>query len=94
MIYSPGEDSASYGYDKAGGTTYTFNALNQPTESSTGTTYTYDGAGRLTGEVNGSEETTFAWGPFDHLVKVDQGVRCIEYPERFSFRANRPGNCG
>ena len=28
----------------ARGTTYTFNVLNQPTESSAGTTYTYDGA--------------------------------------------------
>jgi RHS repeat-associated protein len=73
----PGEGSTAYGYDAtgnrtgAGGTTYTFNALNQPTESSAGTTYSYDGAGRLTGEVNGSEETTFDWDPFDHLAKVE-----------------------
>jgi len=73
----PGEGSTAYGYDaagnrtEAGGTTYAFNALNQPTESSAGTTYSYDEAGRLTGEVNGSEGTTFAWDPFDHLAKVE-----------------------
>jgi RHS repeat-associated protein len=73
----PGEGATSYGYDaagnrtEAGGTTYTFNALNQPTESSTGTTYSYDGDGRLGSEVNGAEETTFAWDPFDHLAKVE-----------------------
>ncbi|HET8956554.1 MAG TPA: DUF6531 domain-containing protein [Solirubrobacterales bacterium] len=73
----PGEGTTSYGYDaagnrtEAGGITYTFNALNQPTESSTGTTYSYDGDGRLTGEINGTEETTFAWDPFDHLAKVE-----------------------
>ena len=73
----PGEGSTTYGYDaagnrtEAGGTTYTFNALNQPTEDSAGTTYSYDGAGRLTAEVNGPEETTYAWDPFDHLAKVE-----------------------
>ena len=73
----PGEGSTTYAYDAAGnrteaaGTTYAFNALNQPTESSAGTTYSYDGAGRLSAEVNGSEETTYAWDPFDHLAKVE-----------------------
>lgn len=69
----PGEGATAYGYDaagnrtEAGGTTYTFNALNQATESSTGTTYSYDGAGRLAAEVSGPEETTYGWDAFDHL---------------------------
>jgi RHS repeat-associated protein len=73
----PGEGSTAYAYDaagnrtEAGATTYAFNALNQPTEDSTGTAYSYDEAGRLSGEANGSEETTFAWDPFDHLAKVE-----------------------
>jgi RHS repeat-associated protein len=81
----PGEGATSYAYDaagnrtEAGGTTYSFNALNQPTESSAGTTYSYDAAGRLTGEVNGSEETTFAWDPFDHLAKVESPGGNVTY---------------
>jgi RHS repeat-associated protein len=73
----PGEGTTTYGYDAASnrtearGITYSFNALNQPTESSTGTTYSYDSDGRLTGEINEAEETTFAWDPFDHLAKVE-----------------------
>ena len=73
----PGEGATSYGYDaagnrtEAGGTTYSFNALNQLTEDSAGTTYSYDGAGRLAGEINGSEETSFGWDPLDHLAKVE-----------------------
>ena len=92
----PGEGATSYGYDaagnrtEAGSTTYTFNALNQPTESSTGTTYSYDGAGRLTGEVNGAEETIFAWDPFDHLAKVEGPGANVTYSfdglERLSER--------
>ncbi len=61
----------TYGYDAAGGTAYSFNALNQLTESSTGTTYGYDGAGRLNSEVQGSEEKSYSWDLFDHLAKVE-----------------------
>jgi len=92
----PGEGATSYGYDaagnrtEAGGTTYTFNALNQLTESSTGTAYSYDGAGRLTEVVNGPEETTFAWDPFDHLAKVEAPGGTVTYSfdglERLSER--------
>jgi RHS repeat-associated protein len=73
----PGEGATTYGYDKAGnrteagGTTYSYNALNQLTESSAGTTYSYDGAGRMTGMVNGSEKTTYEWEPLEHLAKVE-----------------------
>ncbi len=73
----PGEGVTTYGYDaagnrtQAGGTAYSFNALNQLTESSTGTTYGYDGAGRLTTKVEGSRETIFDWDLFDHLAKVE-----------------------
>jgi RHS repeat-associated protein len=73
----PGEGSTTYGYDaagnrtQAGGTTYSFNALNQPTESSAGTTFGYDGASRLTSKIAGSEETTYAWDLFNHLAKVE-----------------------
>ena len=92
----PGEGSTSYGYDaagnrtEAGGTTYTFNALNQLTESSTGNTYSYDEAGRLTAEANGPEETIFAWDPFDHLAKVEGPGGAVTYSfdglERLSER--------
>jgi RHS repeat-associated protein len=92
----PGEGATTYGYDaagnrtEAGGITYAFNALNQPTEASTGTSYSYDAAGRLTGEVNGSEETTFAWDPFDHLAKVEGSNGSVTYAfdglERLSER--------
>jgi RHS repeat-associated protein len=92
----PGEGSTTYGYDgagnrtEAGGTTYSFNALNQLTESSAGTTYSYDGAGRLTGEVNGAEETTFGWDPFDHLAKAETSGGTVTYAfdglERLSER--------
>jgi RHS repeat-associated protein len=92
----PGEGSTAYAYDaagnrtQAGATTYVFNALNQPTESSAGTTYSYDGAGRLTTEVNGSEETAFAWNPFDHLAKVEGAGGTVTYAfdglERLSER--------
>jgi RHS repeat-associated protein len=92
----PGEGATTYDYDaagnrtEAGGTTYAFNALNQPTESSTGATYSYDGAGRLTAEVNGSEETTFAWDPFDHPAKVEGPGGSVTYSfdglERLSER--------
>jgi RHS repeat-associated protein len=92
----PSEGSTTYGYDaagnrtEAGGTSYAFNALNQPTEDSTGTTYGYDSAGRLTSEVNGSEETTFAWDPFDHLAKVEGSSGTVTYAfdglERLSER--------
>jgi len=92
----PGEGATSYGYDaagnrtQAGATTYAFNALNQPTESSTGTTYSYDGAGRLTAEVDGTEETTFAWDHFDHLAKVEAPGGTVTYSfdglERLSER--------
>ena len=92
----PGEGTTTYGYDaagnrtEAGGTTYAFNALNQLTESSAGTTYSYDGAGRLTGEANGSEETTFAWDPFDHLAKAETPGGTVTYAfdglERMSER--------
>jgi RHS repeat-associated protein len=73
----PGEGATSYGYDEAGnrteagGTTYNYNALNQLTESSDGTTYSYDGAGRMTGKINGSEETSYEWDLLDHLAKVE-----------------------
>jgi RHS repeat-associated protein len=92
----PGEGATIYGYDgagnrtEAGGTNYTFNALNQATESSTGIAYSYDGAGRLTAEVNGPEETTFAWDPFDHLAKVEGPGGTVTYSfdglERLSER--------
>lgn len=81
----PGEGATSYGYDaagnrtEAGGTAFTFNALNQPSESSTGTTYSYDDAGRLTEEVDGSEETIFSWDPFDHLAKVEGPAGNVTY---------------
>jgi len=73
----PGEGATAYAYDKAGNrteagsTTYSYNALNQLTESSDGTTYTYDGAGRLSAKANGSEETSYEYDPFDHLAKVE-----------------------
>jgi RHS repeat-associated protein len=92
----PGEGSTTYGYDvagnrtAAGSTAYTFNALNQLTEDSTGTAYSYDGAGRLTGEVSGSEETTFAWDPLDHLAKAETSSGTVTYAfdalERLSER--------
>jgi len=92
----PGEGATSYGYDaagnrtEAGSTTYSFNALNQPTESSAGTTYSYDGAGRLTGEVNGSEESIFGWDLLDHLAKAETPGGNVTYAfdglERLSER--------
>jgi YD repeat-containing protein len=92
----PGEGATTYGYDaagnriEAGSTTYSFNALNQPTEDSTGTTYSYDAAGRLSGEINGPEVTTFAWDPFDHLAKVEGPAGSATYAydglERLSER--------
>jgi len=92
----PGEGSTIYSYDAAGnrtgagGITYAFNALNQPTEDSTGASYSYDAAGRLTGEINGSQETTFAWDPFDHLAKVEGSSGSVTYAfdglERLSER--------
>jgi len=92
----PGEGSVAYGYDaagnrtEAGGITYAFNALNQLTEDSTGASYSYDAAGRLTGEVNGSEETTFSWDPFDHLAKIEGSSGSVTYAfdglERLSQR--------
>jgi RHS repeat-associated protein len=92
----PGEGFTTYGYDAAGnrtaagGVTYSFNALNQLTKDSTGTTYSYDGDGRLTGEVNGSEETMFAWDPLDHLAKAETSGGTVTYAfdalERLSER--------
>lgn len=92
----PGEGATTYAYDaagnrtEAGATTYSFNALNQLTEDSTGTTYSYDGAGRLSGEVNGTEETTFSWDPFDHLAKAETPAATVTYAfdglERLSER--------
>jgi RHS repeat-associated protein len=92
----PGEGSTTYGYDAAGnrtaagGVSYSFNALNQLTEDSTGTTYSYDGDGRLTGEVNSSEETMFAWDPLDHLAKAETSGGTVTYAfdalERLSER--------
>ncbi len=80
-----GEGATSYGYDKAGnrteagGTTYSFNALNQLTEASDGTTYSYDGAGRMIDKVKGSEETSYAWEPLDHLAKVEGSSETASY---------------
>jgi RHS repeat-associated protein len=73
----PGEGSTSYGYDAAGnrtsaeGTTYTYNALNQLTESSDGATYGYDGAGRMTSRTKEAKETIYEWDLFDHLASVE-----------------------
>jgi RHS repeat-associated protein len=92
----PGEAATVYAYDaagnrtEAGGTTYSFNALNQLTEDSTGTTYGYDGAGRLTSEVQESEETAYSWDLFDHLAKVEGASGTVTYSfdglERLSER--------
>ncbi len=92
----PGEGTTGYDYDKAGnrteagGTTYSYNALNQLTEASTGTTYSYDGAGRMTGEINGSEKTSYEWDLFDHLAKVEGPTETTSYAydglERLSER--------
>jgi RHS repeat-associated protein len=92
----PGEGATAYAYDaagnrtQAGGATYSFNALNQPTESSTGATFGYDAAGRLTTEVQGSEETTYSWDLFDHLAKVEGTAGTTTYAfdalERLSER--------
>jgi len=97
----PGEGSASYGYDKAGNRTeagstiYSYNALNQLTESSEGTTYSYDGAGRMTGKVNGSEETGYEWDLLDHLAKVEGPIETTSYAydglERLSERKDEAG---
>lgn len=92
----PSEGATAYAYDaagnrtEAGGTTYSFNALNQPTEDSAGTTYAYDGDGRLTSEAQESEETAFSWDLFDHLAKVEGPGGTVTYAfdglERMSER--------
>jgi RHS repeat-associated protein len=98
----PGEGSTTYGYDAAGnrtaagGVAYSFNTLNQLTEDSTGTTYSYDGDGRLIGEVNGSEEKTFAWDRLDHLAKAESPGVTVTYAfdalERLSERKEGEAN--
>ncbi len=97
----PGEGATSYGYDEAGnrteagGTTYNYNALNQLTESSDGTTYGYDGAGRMTGKINGAEETSYEWDLLDHLAKVEGPSETTSYAydglERLSERKGETG---
>ncbi len=81
----PSAPAVSYGYDGAGnrttvgGTSYSYNALNQLTASSEGTSYSYDGAGRLSQKSNGSQTTTYGWNPLDELVSVDDGSQTTTY---------------
>ncbi len=81
----PGEGSTAYGYDpagnrtEAGGTTYSFNALNQLTSASNGTTYDYDDAGRLIEVDPGETSTTYGWSALDELTSVDTGAQEIDY---------------
>jgi len=97
----PGEGSTAYGYDKAGnrteagGTTYTYNALNQLTEASDGTTYGYDGAGRMTGRAKGAEETTYEWNPLDQLTGVEGPGGTASYAyDGLERRSERKGGAG
>ena len=95
----PGEGGTSYEYDKAGnrtkagGTTYSYNALNQLTESSGGTAYDYDGAGRMKERVKGLEKTTYSWDLLDHLAKVEGPTETTSYGydglERLSERKGK-----
>jgi RHS repeat-associated protein len=81
----PGEGSTTYGYDAAGnrieaaGIVFSFNALNQLTNTSTGTTYDYDDAGRLAEVNHGEQATTYEWSPLDELVAVDDEAQEILY---------------
>jgi RHS repeat-associated protein len=81
----PGEGSTVYGYDKAGnrteagGTTYTFNALNQLTKASNGTTYGYDSAGRMTSKESESGNTGYEWDLLDHLATVEGPTETTSY---------------
>lgn len=78
------EPPIKYAYDDAGNrtsageTTYSYNALNQLTESSDGTTYSYDGAGRLV-EKGALLTTTYEWNALDELVGVDTGLQEVTY---------------
>jgi RHS repeat-associated protein len=92
----PGTGSTSYGYDDAGnrtaagGTTYSFNALNQLTSDSAGTTYDYDDAGRLIETADGSQTTTFEYDLLDQLTEVDDGTTAGSYAyDALGRRASR-----
>lgn len=97
----PGEGSTAYGYDpagnrtSAGGTTYSYNALNQLTEASDGSSYGYDGAGRLASIAKGEEETTYEWDALDHLATVESpgGTASYAYDalDRLSERTTGSG---